>query len=426
MTESGGAQFVVAPDGSGTHRGLAEAVAAAAPGAAIRLAAGTHRLERGLLFDKPVTLIGAGMDATRLEADVVRPGTKRIAGQADFVLCYLGSGRLELRDLAFEWTGDNPAVAADVVVCFGGDVLIERCRFGGASSRGPKYGAGLEFHGSARGSVVDCEMGRNGHGMIIEGQADVVLRRNTCSNNTRNGILLGGRTRATVEENVCNGNKFSGIHFMLQSQGTGSSNICMENGLTGISVGPESRASLRANTCGANTYVGIFCESPFPVELQANICRYNAGGMLIGAGAKPLVERNICEGNRKHGLAYIASASGTARGNTCSKNAGDGINVDQEAHPVLEGNICDANRLAGIDFSGKAAGLARANRCTANSLCGITVEQRATPGLQDNVCLDNQRAGIYVTVHARPELTSNHCAGNLVSDFWNERKGPRA
>jgi len=96
----------------------------------------THQLEQGLLFEKPVTLIGAGADVTRLVASRVLPGTKRIHGQADFVLCYFGSGRLGLRDLAFQWTGDNPAIAADVVVCFSGEMLIERCRFSGSSSRG--------------------------------------------------------------------------------------------------------------------------------------------------------------------------------------------------------------------------------------------------------------------------------------------------
>lgn len=366
MTESAEVQFVVAPDGSGTHRGLAEALAAAPPGASIRLAAGKHYLERGLLFDKPVTLVGAGMDVTELVASRVPPPTKRIQGQADFVLCYMGAGRLMLREIAFHWTGKNQAVAADVVVAFSGELLIERCRFSGASSREPRYGAGLEFHGSAHGAVSDCEMRQNGHGMIIEGQAEVSLRRNTCIDNTRNGMLLGGHTCTTVEENRCSNNRLSGIHFMLNSHGTARGNTCLENGLTGISVGPESQASLTGNTCGASGKVGIFYESRLAGELRENVCRYNLGGILIGGRAGPLVEDNVCEGNRRHGLGYFVDAAGIARGNICNKNVEDGIIVRERAHPLLEGNVCE----------------------------------------------NNGRSGIFVFATARPELADNHLEGN--------------
>lgn len=61
--------LVVAPDGSGNLRSLEEAVQQARPGAVIYLKAGIHRLKHPLVIDKPLTLIGEGMETTRIVCD---------------------------------------------------------------------------------------------------------------------------------------------------------------------------------------------------------------------------------------------------------------------------------------------------------------------------------------------------------------------
>jgi hypothetical protein len=53
-------------DGSGDYASLPEAVAAVSPGAVIHLSAGTFKLASPLAIDKPLQLIGAGMNETEI------------------------------------------------------------------------------------------------------------------------------------------------------------------------------------------------------------------------------------------------------------------------------------------------------------------------------------------------------------------------
>lgn len=58
--------FVVAPDGSGDFGSVEEAIQKVQAGASLHLKAGTYRLSRSLQIDKSLSLIGEGMEVTRL------------------------------------------------------------------------------------------------------------------------------------------------------------------------------------------------------------------------------------------------------------------------------------------------------------------------------------------------------------------------
>jgi zinc-ribbon domain len=96
---------------------LEAAVREAQAGDILRLKAGEHRLRRPLAVKKPLSLIGEGMDNTRVVCD----------GE-ECVVQLQQEGPFMLHDLSFEHEGSR---RADVVQVAGGEIDIRRCRFRG-------------------------------------------------------------------------------------------------------------------------------------------------------------------------------------------------------------------------------------------------------------------------------------------------------
>jgi parallel beta-helix repeat protein len=183
--------LVVAPDGNGNFRSLEEAVQQARPGAVIYLKAGIHRLKHPLVIDKPLTLIGEGMETTRIVCD----------GEG-CVVEFSGDGLFSARDLAFVHEGTK---WGDAVWANKGEVQFYRCLFTGgvwdeANQRG---GDGLWLYGTARGDVRECVALRNaGMGIRVSGEAQPTLEGNTCRENKRSGIAYSGSAAGTARQNT--------------------------------------------------------------------------------------------------------------------------------------------------------------------------------------------------------------------------------
>jgi parallel beta-helix repeat protein len=353
--------LVVAPDGSGNLRSLEEAVQQARPGAVIYLKAGIHRLKHPLVIDKPLTLIGEGMETTRIVCD----------GEG-CVVEFSGDGLFSARDLAFVHEGTK---WGDAVRANKGEVQFYRCLFTGgvwdeANQRG---GSGLWLYGTARGDVRECvASGNEGTGIQVSGEAQPTLEGNTCRENKWSGIGFGGSAAGTARQNTCASNEKHGIYVGEQAQPTLEGNTCQENKKAGIAYFGRAAGTARQNTCVGNEYHGIYVDEQ----------------------AQPTLEGNTCRENKGDGIAYYGSASGTARNNLCTANKFHGIGVHEQAQSTLEGNTCRENQWSGIAYYGSASGTARNNLCTANKFHGIGVHKQAQPTLEGNTCRENKWSGI--------------------------------
>jgi parallel beta-helix repeat protein len=188
--------LVVAADGSGDFRSVEEALQKAQPGATLYLKAGTHRLAHPLALDKPLTLIGEGMETTRIVCD----------GEG-YVVSFSGDGLFSASDLAFVHEGDR---WARVVMADKGEVSFIRCRFTGgvrdeANQRG---GNGLWLYGTVRGHVEACQAtGNRLHGIYVGEQAQPTLEGNTCRENKQIGIFFMDTAKGTARQNTCLANR---------------------------------------------------------------------------------------------------------------------------------------------------------------------------------------------------------------------------
>jgi parallel beta-helix repeat protein len=343
--------LVVASDGSGDFCDLEEAVQKAQSGTTIHLKAGIYRLKRPLVIDKPLTLIGEGMETTRIVCD----------GE-ECVVKFSGDGLFSARDIAFVHEGNR---WADVVTADRGEVSFIRCLFTGgvwdeANKRG---GDGLWLFGMVGGRIEACQaIGNDLHGIDVSGQALPTLEGNTCRENKSCGIAYSGNSAGVARQNICIGNEFRGIYVGGQAQPTLEGNTCRENKRSGIAYFDNSAGVARQNICIGNGIHGIY----------------------VGGQALPTLEGNTCRENKEDGIAYFGNSAGVARQNICIGNGIHGIGVNGQAQPTLEGNTCRENKGSGIAYFDNSAGVARQNICADNAIDDIYVAPTAQPILKDN------------------------------------------
>jgi parallel beta-helix repeat protein len=314
MNEHHGPALVVSQDGSGTHRALVAAVADAEPGATIRLSSGTHTLKRSLLIQKSLALIGEGMDLTEI-----------VCERGDYVLRYEGRGLFTMRNLAVRWAGPQGR-ACDVAGVFGGELLVEDCRFSGGTSREEMHGAGLEIKGKARGTVTRCQVHDNGYGLVVGEEAEALLEANTCRNNKVGGIAYFGSATGRAVRNVSTGNGYYGVFVTVKAHPTLEENTCRDNQFTGIAYFDQTGGVARNNTCIAN----------------------GLSGFVVHQQARPELDGNTANEHRTVGIIYAGEATGTAHHNTCVDNGRYGIWLGDRSRPKLEKNTCERNPEGGV------------------------------------------------------------------------------
>jgi parallel beta-helix repeat protein len=396
--------LVVAPDGSGDARGLEVVVQQAPPGATLYLEAGIHRVSRPLYLDKPLSLVGEGMDVTFVTGEC-----------ATAMLTFSGKERLTLSELTLRLEG---GWVGDVIRCSRGKIILRRCRIEGAQKGKNSGGAGLRVSGRGRCEIQECVFERNeyaglvvvsegefsveqssfmanGHGIALGWSASGVVRHNTCSGNEHYGIYVDQWAQPILESNTCRGNKLSGIAYFGSASGAARHNICSGNGKHGIYVGGHAKPALENNTCQWNKESGIAYFGSASGAARYNTCRGNRlHGIGVDEQSQPTLENNTCQRNKYNGIAYFGRASGAARHNTCSGNGGDGIYVGVEAKPTLERNTCQGNKYNGIAYCGSASGAVGRNMCSGNEKHGIYVGRGARPLLEKNTCQGNKEADI--------------------------------
>jgi len=417
----------IAPDGSGDYASLEAAVSAVPPWSTLMLDPGSHRLGGPLDIDKPLQLVGAGMDETE------------IASEAEgYLVRFTGDGPFGVREVTFRHEGEG---TADVAVVEDGEVDIYRCRFTGGrwSEQEGRGGNGLLLRGSTVGYVHQCRVeGNQLRGIFIHDQAQPVLegnvcshndaigiayagssggtaRHNECSQNGLHGISIDDQAQPTLEENACTGNGEAGIVFFDSSSGTALGNNCTENGYHGIAVNDQARPMLEANVCVHNGETGIRYAGSSGGTASQNECSHNGMvGIIVREEAQPTLEGNVCTDNDTVGIAYFGQTGGVARGNECTENGYDGIGVLEQAEPILEENTCADNGEVGIRFADTSGGVVRHNECWGNRW-GIFVAETAHPDLADNDCYDNAEMNILdrrpSSTPAEPALTPDDIMG---------------
>lgn len=346
---------------------LPEAVAAAPPGATVRLEGYRYRLDKPLKILRPLTLVGAGPDSTTVECPA-----------REFVVGVRAAGHVLVKNLTLEHTGGE---AADVVRVMGGAAEFHNCQLRGGVTLLPSApGDGLLVAGDAAITAVGCALERNqGSGVSARGTGGVELRQCRGTANGWAGFLLNGG-RAVVHKCTLTENAQAGVQLGGSGEAHVEETICRKNGRAGIAVNEAVNAQVRNCACEDNGAFGITAQGD----------------------ARVVAESNTCQRNGKAGVSISDRVEGAVRANRCERNGRSGIEVSNRAAPEVVGNSCRQNAGSGIVYIDFAAGVCGRNVCEANANHGIAVTGQASPQLEENHCDKNELIGVSVAETARP------------------------
>jgi len=396
----------VAADGSGDFKTIQEAVDKAAPGAVIRIAAGTHA--GPVRITKPLTLEGAGWNTTEVASaydasgfedmkaraelesrmDAAKTDEERVAARREFLakygpkpVLYLGgAGGVTVRGLRIALTGDVPeegvvmfgwAVAVEggkaaiescavmgspasgIGVSSGADVTVKDCLIAGVWSTGIEVGN--EPGQDTRARIVGCTV-RNCHhrGITLYG----VDRRSLVEGCAISGSAWHGirydHASPVIRGNRIFANARCGIYASGRTEALVTGNVFVENEMTGMSCYHGSRDCVEGNTFARNRRSGIEVLGSSAPTIERNVFFANPTAVLTGhiadEGARSqyvgptAVRKNVFWKNEKNG--YWGAESERKKG-------GDETDPAKEAARLAAGG---ENRLADPKFADPASG----------------------------------------------------------------------
>jgi F-box protein 11 len=309
---------VVDPGGSGDHRTIGEAIAAADEGDRIVVRPGTY--QEGLVLDRPLEVVGEGdpsaivVEAKRTSAIRLTAATARVAnlrlvatGPSDWATVEIQRGRPEVTGC--QLTGETVAVVA---IRGGADPLLSHNRIGDGT------GDGVLVSDGGRGTLEDNEVTANaGVGVRVTTGGDPTLRRNRIHGGRSNGVYVDG-ARGLLEDNDI-----------------------FDNSEAEVAITTNGTPHLRRNRIHDGIGDGVSVWHHGGGVLEDNEVYANAGaGVVIRSGAAPTLRRNRVNRNAGVAVRVQNAAGGTLEENDLSANAGGAWDVapDCEANLKRAGN----------------------------------------------------------------------------------------
>jgi hypothetical protein len=199
-------------------------------------------------------------------------------------------------------------------------------------------------------------------------------------------------------------------------------NVCYRNMGGGIGSMHGSTAIIEGNICFQNFYAGIGHDGASPLVIN-NTCYENIrAGIGVSEGAKAFVRGNKCYRNRRAGIGIRTGeeTSPVVEENECYQNDMAGIGCDEQCEPIVRNNRCHDNALAGIGCRDQVRPLILGNKCYRNKAAGIGSEQGARPLIAHNECYENATSGIGQRGGAETMLVGNHVHHNKAAGIGFE------
>jgi parallel beta-helix repeat protein len=313
------------------HFDLKRAIAEAEPRDIILIPEGEYILDEPLRIDKPLLLLGSGMERTVLVNNtedagvyVDLPASQEVTNVVQFYGITIRSNR------------EDSACGMRVL---NGTAYADYCRFEKSGE------VGVEVKNHAKFVAKECEFTKHSKdGVTVRDQSSAEIEDSLSASNGRHGVFATDSSKLFARNNTCEGNQWSGIALFGSAQGELQGNTCRNNGYHGIAANEQSRLVARNNTCEGNKDTGIALFGSAQGELQGNTCRNNGyHGIAANEQSRLVARNNTCEENRQDGIGLFGSAQGELQGNTCRRNQGRGIYVAESARASERNNTCEEN-----------------------------------------------------------------------------------
>lgn len=315
-------------------------------GSTITFAAGTYELERPLLIQRSIAVVGDGVGSTMLRSQA-----------SDAAIVVVGRGRLLARDMAVEHVGDEPA---SVILAFDRPVDLARIRLTGGVTD-PEGGAG-------NGLVLTDEAFGGQRFDDVEAQRSVVID-SILEDNAGAGIALDGAVAPRVENSELTGNGICGVCFF----GTAAGEVVgadIHGNDFGIQVGDQAAPLIRRSRVSGNTTAGIVVVGDAAPTIDGGEIASNGDiGLAIQERGAPIVLATRFEGHR-FAVSALSDTTTVVRDSEIV-GAEVGVQVDDRGVVELAGLEIDGTTLAALAVSGEGTA----------SLDGLEIRPAAGLGL---------------------------------------------
>lgn len=313
---------------------LAVALATAGSGTTIRLTAGTYAYASPLVVLRPVTLVGAG-DGTAAD----RPATTITSRASGATLVVATGGNVELRDLALEHTGRQPA---SVMVVAGGGYRFERVRLSGGVAAEGVGGFGLVLRPSS-GPLTPTGDARE-------------LTEVTASDNEGGGIVVAGAEQPTITRARVSGEAGCGLCWVEQAAGT-----AVDSATSGLDVGLRVDGGAAPSVSGGRVDgagVGVaLTGSGSPAISGVTVADALIGVQATGAGSAQL-SGLVIEDARELGLRLSGTGTTTVSETTVRGRTKVAVATVADARSSITGGRIRTTGDVGLIWGERSSGTA--------------------------------------------------------------------
>lgn len=363
-----------------TAADLVTVVALAGSGSTITLAPGTYALTTPLVALRPITLLGAGTEATTITST---------AEGAAFVAA--ADGDVRLADLAIVHDGAAPA---SVVFVIAGGYSFDRVRVaGGVAGADGAGGFGILIRPAAN--------------PVVGGGRTQTLTDVSAADNGGGGVVVGGTAQPTIRGATVTGTAGCGLCWLEDGGGRVS-----DSTVTGVPVGlridDAASPSISAVTVDG-TEAGFIATGTGAPEVRDCTFTGNATGIDIRGAGRPFVVRAQVSGSADVGVRVAGQAQPILEDVTVSGPAVAGIAVTEEAAPQVVRGVVTTTGEVGAIWAGRAAGSA-AGLTIAGSRVGLQIGDDAAPRVTDVTVRDTGTASLLVDGRGAGSVQRLACA----------------
>ncbi len=374
-------------------------VAQAQRGGRVAMREGVYRLDRPLILNNPVELVGTGSKKTVLAS--------RAEGQ---LIRFNSTGKSSATGIAFEHQGTAQAY---VIYIQAGDVTLNDVAVSGAmrDEANRQGGSGIIVWNNAKLTLNKSVVFKNQlEGVAALAQSQVVISDCDISENQGSGLSLYDDSTGQVTNTLFELNQASGLEVLLRSKLSLENSDVQKNGEFGLFVADTAAATLKMNTIQQNTYSGILARDQAQVNLENNdILSNKESGVFYVGSATGAVRSNLVEKNTINGIAVSEKARIQVINNMVRSNAEFGIYAEKEALLVAQQNTIESSGYSGILARDSVQATLERNLLQSNGEYGIFFVGNAGGRVQGNECKQNKRVDLYLEKTSKPTIGENAC-----------------
>lgn len=280
-------ELVVGP--TGTHRTIADAIAAAPEGMTIRIQPGSYNEK--LVLNKGIKLVGEA--SSRCSINFSGQPTIILSGNASISNLTLNNtsptpqptvhvtgGTPEIKNCVL--LNASPAKPPDylgIVVISAGSPLLSENSFNSSKSMGITVTAGNPI--ISQNSISGCGL----YGIWLNGSGNARINENTIKNNAKSGVGIKNHANPTFSANVIENNGENGMLIYADGKGNYEGNRLSNNALSGIEVWDAQPDSIRNNVIAGNRRDGINIRGGKAV-VKLGVNQLNSGQEVKNSGGK--------------------------------------------------------------------------------------------------------------------------------------------